>query len=100
MSIETRKVARTGVGATDPILIKPVNDIRAILVVKATGTVSYDIQYSLDGIFFITLNGNAGLTASADAAVVMPVQSVRVNVTSGSGDVELAVRQTDGGFGG
>lgn len=99
MSISTSKASRTGVGATSPILIQPVNDIRAILVVKVTGTVSYDIQYSLDGTFFITLNGNAGLTTSSDATVVMPVQSVRVNVTSGSGSVELAVRQTDGGFG-
>jgi hypothetical protein len=100
MSIETRKVSRTGVGVTDPILIRPVNNIRAILVVKVTGAVSYDIQYSVDGVFYITLNGNAGITASSDATVVMPVQSVRVQVNSGSGSVELAVRQTDGGFGG
>lgn len=99
MSIETRKVSRTGVGATDPILIKPVNDIRAILVVKVTGTVTYDIQYSLDGTFYIALNGNTGLTSSGDATVVMPIYSVRVNVTAGSGSVELAVRQTDGLFG-
>lgn len=100
MSITTKKVSRAGVGVTDAVLIQPVNDIRAMLVVQVTGTVSYDIQYSLDGTFYLTLNGNAGLTASGDATVVMPVHSVRVKVNSGSGSVELAVRQTDGKFGG
>lgn len=99
MSVDTRKVSITGVGSSDAIAIYPVNDIRAIILCEVTGTVTYTIEYSLDGEFFFTLNGNAGLSAHADATVVMPVRSVRVKVTAGSGTVTMRVRQTDGKFG-
>lgn len=98
MSVETLKVSKTGVGASEAVLIKPFNDVRAVLVAKVTGTATYDIQYSLDGSFYIALNGNIGQTTSTDATVVMPVHSVRVSITAGSGSVELTVRQTDGKF--
>lgn len=98
MSIETKKVSTTGVGAGAAIAIKPFNDVKAVIVAEVVGTATYAIQYSLDGVFYIALNGNTALTASSDATVVMPVHSVRANITSGTGTVHLTVRQTDGKF--
>lgn len=100
MSVQNTARQVTGVGATEQILVNPHDELRAMLVAEVTGTVTYNIEYSLDGVYFHPFKGQTGLTASDDNSLVFPVYSVRVRITAGTGTVKLTVRQTDGNFGG
>ena len=99
MSVSNTARSVTGVGTTEQIQINSHDALRAMLVAEVTGTATYNIEYSLDGVFFLPFKGSAGLTASDDVSLVFPVYSVRVKIVSGTGSVKLTVRQTDGKFG-
>lgn len=100
MSIRTDSITLSQVGLGTPILINDNRDPRAAMMCIVTGTISYDLQYSLNGVDYMTLKTNAGKTASIDDTLVFPVHSVRVKVNSVSGgSVKLIVRQDDNKFG-
>ena len=93
MTIKTKFVQQTGVGASAAIGIEDTNDIRISYAVGISGTVTYTVQHSLDGITYFDNTDNAGKTTAADGNYVFPVRDVRVNITSGSGTATLHVRQ-------
>lgn len=99
MSVNNTARSVTGVGSTEQILINSHDELRAMMVVEVTGIATYNVEYSLDGVFFIPFKGSLGLTTSDDVSLVFPVYSVRARITSGTGSVKITVRQTDGKFG-
>ena len=93
MTIKTKFVAQTGVGASAAIDIFDTNDIRVSYSVSLSGSATYTIQHSLDGITFFDNNDNTAQTVAKDGNYIFPVRSVRVNVTAGAGTATLHVRQ-------
>lgn len=93
MTIRTKFVAQTGVGASEAIGIDDTNDVRISYGVAVSGTVTYTVQHSLDGATYFDNSDNAAQTAAQDGNYVFPVRDVRVNVTAGSGTATLHVRQ-------
>lgn len=93
MSIQTKFVAVTGVAASAAIDVIDTNDVRISYAVAVSGTVTYTVQHSLDGLTFFDNTDNQDNTASADGNYVFPVRSVRVNITAGTGTATLHVRQ-------
>ncbi len=93
MAIKTKFVAQTGTGASAAIGIEDTNDLRISYAVGVSGTVTYTVQHSLDGITYFDNSDNAAQTTAKDGNYVFPVRDVRVNVTAGSGTATLHVRQ-------
>lgn len=93
MAIKTKFVSVTGVGPSAAIGIEDTNDIRISYAIKVTGTVTWTVQHSLDGITYFDNTDNAAQTTSQDGNYVFPVRDVRVNITAGSGTATLHVRQ-------
>lgn len=93
MTIKTKFVIQTGVGASDAIDILDTNDIKISYAIAVVGSVTYTVQHSLDGITYFDNSDNAGQTTAQDGNYIFPVRDVRVNITSGSGTATLHVRQ-------
>lgn len=93
MAITTKFVVQTGVGASGAISIGDTNEIRISYAVAVSGTATYTVQHSLDGLTYFDNDDNAAQTVARDGNYVFPVRDVRVNVTSGTGTVTLHVRQ-------
>lgn len=93
MTIKTKFVAQDGVGASDAIDILDTNTIRVSYGVSVTGSVTYTVQHSLDGIEYFDNTDNKDKTIANDGNYVFPVRDVRVNITAGTGSVQLHVRQ-------
>lgn len=93
MSIQSKEVTQTGVGNSEAIDILDTIDIRISYACGVTGTVNYTVQHSLDGVRFFDNSDNASKTADADGNYIFPIRAVRVKVNSGSGSVQLYVRQ-------
>lgn len=93
MTIKTKFVAVTGVAASEAIGVEDTNEIRVSYAVAVTGTVTYTVQHSLDGITYFDNIDNAAQTTSQDGNYVFPVRDVRVNNTAGTGTSTLHVRQ-------
>jgi hypothetical protein len=93
MSIQTKFVIQVGVGASEAIDVIDTNDVRISYAVALSGSVTYTIQHSLDGITFFDNSDNAAQTTAQDGNYVFPVRSIRVNHTAGAGTATLHVRQ-------
>ena len=93
MSIKTKFVEQVGTGASAAIGIFDTNDIRVSYAVAVSGTVTYTVQHSLDGLTYFNNTDNEGQTASQDGNYSFPIRDVRVNITAGSGTAILHVRQ-------
>lgn len=93
MSILSKAVDQVGVGESEAIGIEDTNDIRISYACGITGTVNYTVQHSLDGVRYFDNSDNASKTVDADGNYVFPVRAVRVKVNSGSGTVQLYLRQ-------
>lgn len=93
MTIKTKFVAQTGVGATAAVSIHDTNEIKISYAVAVSGTVTYTVQHSLDGITYFDNSDNLAQTTAQDGNYVFPVRDVRVNVTAGTGTATLHVRQ-------
>lgn len=93
MTIESKFVIQTGVGASEAIDIRASNDVRIAYAVVVTGTVTYTVQHSLGDATFIDNTDTQAQTTTKDGNYIMPVQQVRVNVTAGTGTAKLVVRQ-------
>jgi hypothetical protein len=94
MGFSTKSQTVTGVGASSPIIfLSPSDDFVTLLNAYATGTVTYDIEYTIDDVEldnaqWMTL-GDVDRTLSSDDSLYFPVRAVRVNITVGSGTVKL-----------
>ena len=93
MSIQTKFVSVTGVGSSAPVDVIDTSDIRISYAVAVSGTVTYTVQHSLDGIVYFDNTDNANQTTDQDGNYVFPVRSIRVNITAGAGTATLHVRQ-------
>lgn len=93
MSIQTKFVAVTGVAASAAIDVIDTNDVRISYAVSLSGSATYTVQHSLDGITFFDNSDNSAQTTAQDGNYVFPVRSIRVNVTAGAGTATLHVRQ-------
>jgi type IV secretory pathway VirB6-like protein len=93
MSILSQEVTQTGVGNSEAIDLFETMDIRISYALGVTGTVNYTVQHSLDGIRFFDNADNEAKTIDGDGNYVFPIRAVRVKVNSGSGSVQLYVRQ-------
>ena len=93
MSIKTRFVVQVGVGASESIGINDTNDIRISYAVSVSGTVTYTVQHSLNGIDYFDNTDNEAQATSQDGNYVFPVRDIRVNVKAGTGTATLHVRQ-------
>ena len=93
MTIKTQFVAQTGTGQSTAIGIHDTNDIRISYGVSVSGTVTYTVQHSLDGLTYFDNSDNTAQTTAQDGNYIFPVRDVRVNVTAGSGTATLHVRQ-------
>ena len=93
MSILSKEVTQTGVGESEAIGIVDTVDVRVSYACGVTGTVDYTVQHSLDGIRYFDNSDNTNKTIDADGNYIFPVRAVRVKVNSGSGSVQLYLRQ-------
>ena len=78
------------------VVRKPENFKCLIHTIVTAGTPTYEVEYSIDGVNFITLNGLTGQTTSQDTTLVFPVDAIRVKVTAGTGTVKLIALLNDG----
>jgi len=92
--------SQTGTGTSDPILFKaPKDDFVMLINALVTGTVTYDIEYTIDDVDlvdcqYVTL-GDVDRTLSSDDSMYFPVRAIRVNVTAGTGTVKLIAQYKD-----
>ena len=57
-----------------------------------TGTATYSIQWSNDGVNFIEHETIAGATSDAQGSFLVPVVTVAVEITSGTGTVDVDLK--------
>lgn len=94
MSQPSSFVSQVNVGASKAISIIDTNDIRiSYAVIVVSGSPTYTVQHSLGNDDFVNNTDNQDQTTTQDGNYVFPVQSVRVNVTAGTGEVRLHVIQ-------
>lgn len=93
MGIRTRTFSVTGVGTTETIDIIDSNQIAISYQINVTGSITYTIEHSLDGINFIENTDNQNKTTNSDGNYVLPVRAVRLRTTAGTGTATLIVRQ-------
>ena len=91
----TREV--TGTGYSDPIDVAPDCRVDAIGNVIVAGGATCSVQYSLNGIDWLTLTGMADKTSTDDFTVVFPIYQLRLYVSvAGAAPCKLLFRQNDG----
>ena len=86
----------TGVNVSEPILFKnPKDNFECLINAYVTGTVTYDIEYTIDdgelaNAQWLTL-GDVDRAAGSDDSLYFPVRAIRANVKTGTGTVKLVV---------
>lgn len=98
MAYKTLTVSQTDTGTSSDIKIvrKPENFKALIHAVVTSGTPTYTLEYSINSVDYLTLNGVSGQTTSTDTTLVFPVDAIRVNITAGTGTVKLVILHNDG----
>lgn len=100
MQLSTSATSTSNVAAMNANTV-PVN---IEIVVRVTGTVAYNVEYTLDDIFSPSFTQGsatwfnhptlaAAQTATKDCQITWPVTGVRINQTSGSGSTATTVLQ-------
>lgn len=88
-------ISQTGVGASDPILIQNISnaDFAALINSYVTGTVTYDLEYTMDDTDIANATwlalGTQDRVTTSDDSFYFPVRAFRVNVKTGTGTVKL-----------
>ena len=93
MTIKTKFVTQVGVGTSEAISVDDTNDIRISYGVSLSGSATYTVQHSLDGITYFDNTDNSAQTTAKDGNYIFPVRDIRINVTAGAGTATLHVRQ-------
>ena len=99
MAYKTLTQIATDVSTPSPVIsvVRKPSDFKALLhAIVDAGSPTYNIEYSINGIDFIILNGIENETTSTDTTMVFPVESFRVNITAGTGTVKLIALLNDG----
>lgn len=99
MAYKTLTQQATDASTPSPIINidrKPENFKCLIHIIVSSGTPTFEVEYSINGIDFIVLNGITAQTTSLDTTLVFPVDALRVKVTSGTGIVKLIVLFNNG----
>lgn len=80
----------TGVGISGALALSPARHIWAVsLQTAVSGTATYDIEATIDGINWVkTLTG---LTAGAVSNIQTPCKGLRINITAGTGSVTFTL---------
>lgn len=94
-------VTQTGVGATAWIPVDRVQKPTNIsLTLKVGGTANGNIEFTTDDVFdasvtpvAFVVTGMQSVSANTASNIVVPVQAVRANVTSGTGTFTLTILQ-------
>lgn len=97
-------VGTTGVGSAMPVVLdRYISPFNPTLAVEVTGTINYDVQYTMDDPFaasFLTtatvwtsITALTGQTAYKDASLSAPVSAVRLKTNSGTGTGKFIVMQ-------
>lgn len=91
----TKFVEQSGVGASEEIKFPQVSQEFAMLInAYVTGTVTYDIEYTIDPANpaqWVAL-GDVDRSASGDESFYFPPKAIRVNVKTGTGSVKLVTK--------
>ena len=87
-----RTTAQTGTGTSDELSLSRSVRGRTSLTVVVTGDATFTVQHSLgDGVWF-DHDSLAAVTGNQDGNYVLPIASVRLNVTAiTTGDVYLRI---------
>lgn len=86
-------LSRTGVGAVAAPLDHQTTPFAVGVGVVVSGTVTYNIEHSYDGLNWFAPAGDSGKTGNYDKGFVTPIAWVRINVTAGTGSVTATVLQ-------
>ncbi len=98
---------RTLTGASTSTAVrlpKAENHLEVMIGVQVTGTVNYDVEFSMDervsfegvgetSATWYTLADMAGLTATQYTTISLPISGIRIKINSGAGSVKLNVNQ-------
>lgn len=100
--VNRKQSAVTGAGDWIPLNRWAKDDLS--IVTTANGTVTYDIEFTIDQVNRPNVLGNedarpvangTGLTADANLNVTeTPMEAIRVNITAGAGSVDFHVMQS------
>ena len=98
MAYKTQTVTQTNVGTSTDLKIirKPENFKCLIHAVVTSGSPTFTLEYSINSVDYITLNGLSGQTASIDTTLVFPIDAIRTTITGGTGTVKLIILHNDG----
>ena len=101
-----RIISQTGVGTSVPF---PVDwrqqNFQVSLICEAVGTVTYTIEHTLDNIIdgkltttpvWVPKSDLTGKTATAEGSYLSPITAFRINVTAGTGTVNVRFVQQSG----
>lgn len=92
-----RQTVSTSSGASDAITVLPANPFNVGFgVVIDSGTPTYKLEHTFDGINWFDHEFITGQTVAQDGNYAFPVAQIRVNITSGSGMVTLTALQARG----
>ncbi len=91
--IKLKTILQVGVGASEAVNIDDSVDIRVSYGVSVSGSCTFTIQHSLDGLTYFNNSDTLNQTTDQDGNYIFPVRDVRVNVTAGAGTATLVVRQ-------
>ena len=105
MPIQFHERSLTGPATSPAIrLSKDVDELSRLIGIVVTGTVTYDIEFSMDarvafensgetGAQWFKLADMVGLTTTQYTKIDMPVSGIRLVITAGSGTAVLKVNQ-------
>ena len=88
--------SQTGTGQSTVTKVLPANPFHIGFGVVVSGTVTYTIEHTFNGIDFFPNDFVVGATANADGNIAFPIAGLRVNVTAGAGTATLTAIQARG----
>lgn len=87
--MNVRVVSVTGVGQSDAVRPLPGNPFNVGFGVVVSGTVTYTVQHTFDGVNWFNHDAVADAVDNQDGNYAYPVAGIRVNVTAGTGSATL-----------
>ena len=87
MSVQV--IAHTGTGQSGSIKPFSRNPFNIGFGVVVSGTVTYTVEHSFNGVDFFDHEFVVAQTSDADGNYAFPVSTIRINVTAGSGTATL-----------
>lgn len=95
MSLQQR-IEQTGVGVSELTKVLTGNPFHIGFGVVVSGTVTYTVEHSFDGINFFPHEELVAQIDNQDGNYAFPIAGIRVNVTAGTGTATLTSLQARG----